>query len=99
MGAIFHLRYFPLAAHGIEGDNAVFQLQQGRNGGDFIAFIIHLPLSQYHVIAASLGADPMNGAFPVSLLKRAPHRLAIHGNHFAIRPFTGGSDPRYETAL
>lgn len=85
-----------LAPHRINRQDASFehqQLEQGRQGGDFVRFLVHGDLSEHETVRARPGADHMDRRLARLAIMRTAHRLAIAGDHRALGHRDGGLHP------
>src|SRR5450432_1041903 len=72
-----------LCSHGINRDDTPFKnekLQEFRNGGNLIGFLIHRNLREHHPVFTGPSDGHMERFFPVGSVMGAPQRLSIDGN-------------------
>src|SRR4051812_34466669 len=91
-----------LAAHRIQRHDAVLQgelVQQRRNGGNLVRLAIDAALAQHQALLTGPGAHQVQGRLLASMVERAPQRLAINGDHLALKAGHERADPGREPGL
>src|SRR5215217_1833029 len=91
-----------LAAHGVQRHDAVLQrelVQQFRDGCDLVGRLMDAALAQHEALLARPGTHEVQGGSLPAAIERAPERLAINGDHLALKAVHEGADPGREPAL
>src|SRR3954470_7750972 len=91
-----------LAAHRIQRHDAVLQgelVQQRRNGGDLVRLTIDAALAQHQALLTGPGAHQVQWRLLASMVERASQRLAINGDHLALKAGHERAGPGGEAGL
>src|SRR5215207_4486882 len=91
-----------LAAHGVQRHDAVLQcelVQQFRDRCDLVRRLVNTTLAQHEALLARPGAHQVQGGSLPAAIERAPERLAIDGDHLALKAVHERADPGREPAL
>src|SRR3954452_20114829 len=91
-----------LAAHGVQGHDAVLQrqrLEQRWDRGDLVRLAIDLTLAEGQALLAGPGADQMQGPLRPAAVEGAAQGLAVNGHDLPVEGLGKGLSPGAEAGL